>query len=191
MELPETITQINKQLADLFGIDTASLRPMWRVVFSDDQYEKRLTEYSDKGVLLARPEVRLLPKYKQWIQGKYILEHLVAVPEMNQDVLAGLKTSYENLWTFEDKHGNYLPPKIEACKFIINTVHAAVHGTHNLKKYIDKENTQEAYLSERKKSVDSIIEELFGDQSSLGGSTKTGESVAYTGPGLIGSERNN
>jgi len=191
MELPETITEINKQLADLFGIDTASLRPMWRVVFSDDQYEKRLTEYSDKGTLLVRPEVRILPKYKQWIQSKYILEHLVGVPEDNIDELAGNKTSYENLWTFEDKNGNYLPPKIEACKFIINTVHAAMHGTGNLKKYNDPENSQEAYLAERKKTVDGLILELFGDQSSLGGSTKTGESVAYTGPSLIGSERNN
>lgn len=191
MELPETITEINKQLADLFGIDTASLRPMWRVVFSDDQYEKRLTEYSDKGILLARPEVRLLPKYKQWIQGKYILEHLVAVPEQNIDVLAGNKTSYELLWTFADKNDNYLPPKIEACKFIINTVHAAMHGTHNLKKYHDPENSQEAYLENKRKEVDGLVTELFGDQSSLGGSTKTGESVAYTGPSLIGSERNN
>lgn len=189
MEDKERIEEMNKQLADLFGIDTASSKPIWRIVFSDDQFEFRhdtFTDYTSNGLFIRTvTERRFVPKYKQWIHQKYILERLVAVPDVNQDELSGLKVSYEVLWVFEDKNGNYLPPHLEASKFIINTVLAAQHGTHNLKKYEDDESTQEKSLELKKKRVDGLIEELFGEQSSLGGSTKTGESVAYTGPSLI------
>ena len=185
LESPETI---NKRLIDQFGIDTHSSNPIWRVVFSDDQMEKRLTNFTKEGFELLTPMVIEVPKYKQWIQGKYILERFVIVPDFQQIELAGAKTSYEIIWTFEDKNGNPLPPKWEAINFIINTIYAAQYGTHNLKKFHDPENSQEAALEAKRQRVDAIIEELWGDQSSLQGTTKTGESVAYTGPSVFEKE---
>lgn len=182
MELTETIERINSQLVNLFGIDTITGQPIWRVVFSDDQYEMRETEYTDAGIRLLRPEVRLLPKYKQWIHSKYILERLVIVPETNLKELAGSKISYEVIWVFADKNDNYLPPRVDAAKFIIDTIYAAQYGTRKkgsslTEKYLDEDKTQGDSLANKDKRVDAMIEELFGEQSSLGGSTKTGETV--------------
>lgn len=175
------IERINTQLKENFGVDTLTGLPMWRVVWSDDQFEKRHGTFDDitpAGLYLRTvTEVREVPKYRQWIQQKYILERLVAVPEHQVTELAGAKMSYEIIWTFEDAAGRYLPPVYRACEFIIQTIYAAQFGTHNLKKYEDPENSQEASLELQKKRVDGIIEELWGDQSSLGGTTKTGESV--------------
>jgi hypothetical protein len=181
MELAETIENINKQLVDLFGIDTATTNPIWRVVWSEEQFEHRLGTYTDitpAGLFVREvTEVRYVPKYRQWIKEKYVLERLVAIPEQNLIDLPATKMSYEPIWVFQDKNENYLPPRIDACKFIIDTVYAAQYGTKNLKKYHDPDNSQEAELTNRRKRVDGIIDELFGDQSSLAGTTKTGETI--------------
>lgn len=167
------VGQINRQLAETFGIDTESTNPIWRIVWSDDQFEWRRGVYEDitpAGIYLRTvEEVRHVPKYRQWIQHKYILERLVAVPEMNREELPASKTSYEVIWVFEDKDGNFLPPRFDASQFIINTIYAAQYGTKNLKKYTDPEPNQEAYLQNRKKEIDNLVEELFGETSPLAG----------------------
>jgi hypothetical protein len=170
----------NRPLADLFGIDTVSSQPMFRISWSDEQFEKRLTECTDAGITLLKPEVRLLPKY-QWIRARYIIEHLVAIPNVNIPELPTTKVSYEIIWTFEDKDGNYLPPHLEAAKFPINTMLSAM-GRHQdgrtpLQKYVDDEFSQEASLDAKEKRIAEISEYLFGEQSSLQGTTVTGESI--------------
>lgn len=180
MELTEPIKEINKQLIEHFGIDTISGLPIWRIVFSEDQFEYRYGTYDDitpAGLYLRTvTETRYVPKYRQWIQKKYVLERLTVVPEMNKEDLPDSKISYEPLWVFEDKHGNYLPPKFEASKFIIDTVYAAQYSSHDLARYTDPENCQEAQIELKKKRVDVIVEELFGEDSGLTG-LKTRESV--------------
>lgn len=181
MELTEKIDSINKQLADLFGIDTVTGQAMWRVVWSEEQFEHRYGTYEDRtasGLFIREvTEVRYVPKYRQWIQERYVLEHLIGVPEINKDDLPSTKTSYEPLHVFEDAKGNYLPPHLEATKFIINLVHAAQFGTRDLARYASDENSTEAMLELQKQRVDNIVEELFGEQSGLQGMTKTGEAV--------------
>lgn len=180
MELTEPIKEINRQLIEHFGIDTISRLPIWRVVFSEDQMEWRHGTYDDitpAGLYLRTvTETRYVPKYRQWIQKKFVLERLTVVPELNADELPSSRLSYEPLWVFEDKNGNYLPPKWEASKFIIDTVYAAQYSNHDLARYSDPENCQEAQLELKKKRVDAIVEELFGEDSGLGG-LRTGESV--------------
>lgn len=178
MELTESIPEINRQLADLFGIDTITGQPIWKVVWSEDQYEKRMMEYSDGGILLLQPEVRLVPKYKQWIQEKWVLERLVLVPDINKDDLPTEKLSYEPIHVFMDSKGNPLPPAIWACQFIIDAVYAAM-GKRSLRKYVDPEINEPE--EEKRKRVEKLTEELFGDESGLLGTTITGETVAYTG----------
>jgi len=181
MELAETINSINQQLVDLFGIDTISGLPIWRIVWSEEQFENRYGTYDDitPGGLYLRTvtEVRLVPKYRQWIQKKYVLERLVVIPEINSDELPDTKISFEPLWTFEDKDGNYLPPKLEAAKFIIDTVYAAQYSNHNLARYKDPENSQEASIEMKRERVDILVEELFGDQSSFANTTVSGETI--------------
>jgi hypothetical protein len=181
MELTETIESLNRQLIDLYGVDTITGQAMWRIVWSEDEYEMRLDDYSDydsngKFIRSVR-EVRRVKKYLDFTTERYILERLVLVPSINADELPDTKLSYEPLWTFEDGKGNYLPPKLNACKFIADTVLATQHGDHSLKRYVDPEGTHEGALEGKKKRVDNIIEELFGDQSSLDYTTVTGESI--------------
>ena len=162
MELTEPIESINKQLVNMFGIDTITGRPIFRVVWSEDQFEKRLTQYTDSGLQLLHPEVRELPKYRQWIKEKYVLERLVLVPDVNLSELPSERMSYEPLWVFEDRHGNYLPPRFDAAKVVVDTVYAAL-GKESLAKYKDEENTLEG----REKNIKNIEEELFGNESNV------------------------
>ena len=178
MELTESISEINRQLIDLFGIDTLNGIPIFRVVWSNNQFEKRLVDTTDTGIILVTPIVREVPKYKQWIQNRYILERLVLVPEVNQSELPTQKLSYEPLWVFQNSKGNPLPPAIWACKFIIDTIYAAM-GKRSLRKYVDAE--EQNPVEEREKRIAILSEELFGDESGLLGTTITGETVAYTG----------
>ncbi len=184
MELTEPIESINKQLISLFGIDSDTGRPMFRVVSSWDQYEKRFTNVTKEGFQMLTPEVIELPKYDQRdldYKDCYILERLVIVPAMHQNELVQVQ-SYEPLWVFrgKDRDGNEVPvpPKTDACKFIIDTMYAAM-GKSNMAKYVDEEAKNP--IETRNKRIDKLTEELFGDESNLLGRTITGEAVGYTG----------
>jgi hypothetical protein len=177
MELTESIESINRQLVDLFGIDTITGKPIFRVVWAQDQLEKRLVDTTNEGLFLLTPEVREVIKYP-WIKEKYLLERLVLVPDNNKSELPTQRQSYEPLWVFMDSDGNPLPPALWACKFVIDTVYAAM-GKKSLRKYVDAE--EENPPEEREKRIEKLTEELFGDESGLLGTTITGETVAYTG----------
>jgi hypothetical protein len=169
MELTEKIESLNQQLIDLYGIDTATGQAQWRIVWSDDQLEKRRTDYSPSGIKLPHPMVYELPKYS-YIKGLYVLERLVVIPQPNQDDLPDAKLSYEPMWVFQDAKGDYLPPHIQASKFVIDTVYAAM-GKTSLRKYVDSEmNTTE---EGRQAKVSAIQSELFGNE------TDTGDALAY------------
>lgn len=175
MELTESIESINNQLIELFGIDTVTGDPIWRVVFSEDQFEKRYGEYTDytsSGLYLSTVrEVREVPKYRQWIREKYVLERLVVIPLTDMPELPTTKISYEPIFVFEGINDNYLPPKLDVAKFVIDSIYAAQYGTKNLARYKDPETDQEAHLEIRKKEIEGIMEYLYGDESNLMGQT--------------------
>lgn len=160
MELAEKIDTINNQLIDLFGVDTITGDPIWRVVWSETQFEKRLMDVTDTGIILLVPEVRLVPKYRQWIKEKYVLERLVQVPDVNRKELGGIKVSYEPLFVFETKKGNYLPPRIDVAKIVIDSVYAA-QGKTSLAKYTEDPD------EEKRKSIEEIYEYLYGDETDV------------------------
>lgn len=170
MELTEPIDSINNQLIDLFGIDSITGIPIWRIVWSEDQYEKRLGTYDDfSGSIFLRTvtEVRLVPKYNQWIVRKYVLERLVVIPVMNESDLPNNKLSYEPLFVFEDVNGNYLPPQLMVCKFVIDSIYAAQYENHNLAKYKDPESNAENALELQKRKIDELTEAIFGDETEI------------------------
>lgn len=174
MELTEPIESINRQLIDLFGIDTVSGQAMWRVVWSEDQFEKRLTDCTDEGLQLLRPEVRLLPKYRQWIREKFVLERLTVIPEVNSDELPTQKVSYEPIYVFEDRYGNYLPPRIDASKFVIDSLYAAM-GRSSMRKYVDEEEKNPMEVREAR--IDKLQEELFGNETDTGDALAHGQAI--------------
>lgn len=166
MDIKE-IEYINTQLIDNYGVDTVTGRPIFRVVWADDQREKRMTSTLDSGIQLLYPEVREVPKYP-YIAHLYVLERLSIAPEINQDELPVSKLSYEPLWCFCHPDRSYIDPTWPATKFVVDTVYAAL-GKKSMAKYKDDEkNTTEEGRQQR---IDELQEELFGDESGLEGKT--------------------
>lgn len=159
MELRESIEEINKRLLDEYSSSIDDGRPNYRIVWSDDQYEKRITTHNDKGEELMRPEVRELPKYKQYIRHRYILERLVQV--IGETDLVE-KVVYEAVWTFQDKGGKYLPPWFDACRHIIENILLNMAAKNYYAKYKDT-MSKEQYLADIQKMED----ELFGNESDV------------------------
>jgi|ERR1035437_1380703 hypothetical protein len=161
MELREEISDINKKLLEEFGSElSCGNLPRFRVVFSEDEYEKRWTDFNDDGFELLKPEVRELPKYKQWIRAKYILERLVPVVGETDLVT---RISYEPAWVFEDKNKNYLPPFFEGCKYVIESMNQAMGRKDTFTKYKDKNVSEEERLIKLKK----VEDQLFGNETDL------------------------
>lgn len=156
----ESIETLNERLINIFGKFNG--QPKFRIVWSEDQYEKRLTKYSKEGLELLQPQMVELPKYKQWIHNKYILEQLVPVPE-NQLHELTTALSYEPLWVFEDNQGNALPPKWQAIHLLIHNLYAQMDSSSV--KYKDPEATPEGAIEEREKRLAAIQEQLFGNES--------------------------
>ncbi len=182
MVIQKEVELINKSLIDFYGIDTFSSQPIFRVVWSNDQFEKRLMDYTDAGIHLLYPEVREVPKYRQWNPNRYILERLVVVPVPQMVDLAGAKVSYEPIYTYADKNDNYLPPRLESTKFIIDNLLTAqmvsksfITGDEKVDRrtarYSDPENTTEKAMAAKTARVNAIVDELGGEESSLMGAT--------------------
>lgn len=165
MLLVETIEFINTKLDRHYG-RAFNGQSNFRVVWSEDQYEKRLTKFSDSGMELLVPEVRELPKYKQFITEKFVLERYI--PIIGETDLV-VKYNYEPCWTFEDKNGNYLPARFEIACLVADSLLEAAGHKNGFKKYIDP-TTDPNY---RQQQITKIQEELFGNE------TSTGDSLAY------------
>jgi hypothetical protein len=170
------VDEINRQLKEQFGSDSDSRDPIWRVVWSDDQIENRMTEWSEEGFHLLTPRMALLPKYS-WIKARWILERLVLVPEMNRQELLGKTKSYEVIWVFETQEGQELPANYRAAKFVIDGIYAA-QGKASMRKYVDdavKDDNREGRIAK-------LTEELFGNETPVGDALAHGDGVGYTGP---------
>ena len=182
MELTEPVESINNQLIDLFGVDTLTGLPIWRIVWSADQYEKRLgtyDDYSPAGLFIRTvTEVREVRKYSQWIIDKYVLERLVVVPEENQPELPMSKLSYEPIYVFQTSSGMYLPPRVDAAKFVIDAVYAA-QGKGSLARYKDPDAglAPDELVGKRTKEIDNLQEELFGNESYVGDALAHNEAI--------------
>lgn len=181
---------INNSLRDLFGLDTVTGMSIFRVSWLDDQFENRLSKFTPSGMELLIPTMQLLPKYNNYPEHTYMLERLVVVPMVNMNDVDS-KLSYEPLWNFElGQH-----PKIEACKFIIDTVLSAqainkmmvdpdTHVERPLARYNNHPDgaNEEEYRDARRKRLDNLSNELFGDESGLMGTTHNESSSAIIVP---------
>lgn len=173
MEVPESIRSLNRQLVVLFGVDTVTGDPMWRVSWSNDQREKKLMHYNSFGVELLTPQVLEVPKYP-YIRDRYVLERLVVIPEVDKVELPATKLSYEPMWTFETDGAAYVAPTIDAAKFVIDTIYAAM-GTKSLRKYV--ENEENTTVEGRDARVGKLQQELFGNETEVGDALRYKEGI--------------
>jgi hypothetical protein len=137
--------------------------PMWRVVYSEDQFELRKTKFTEEGLELLHEEVRKLPKYKQWIHDCYVLERLIPVMDfMDTDLVD--KISYEPVWVFRDNQKRPLPPNIDIIRLIINQVLSAAAKSIGAK-YKNPEDDKHDGPEVKKLKIQKLKEQLFGDEN--------------------------
>ncbi len=121
---------INRRLQDTYGMDFLS-QPFYRVVWSDEEIEKRFSEFEDyvpgTNILLRRvKEVREVKKYS-YLQPQYILEKLF-FNQHNKEILdnktlAPRSCTYEPVWSFGfEKNGRARQPIWRAIELILISV---------------------------------------------------------------------
>jgi hypothetical protein len=163
----ETIEALNQRLIDHYGLDTSTNQPMFRIVWADDQIEKRMMTFTEGGVELLYPTILEVRKYN-YLKKVWVLERLVLVPYFQQKELADVKMSYEPLWVFVDATGNPLPPLWEPTKIVIDTLYAAL-GKKHLAVYSDPDFGPE----KKQERIAALQQELFGNE------TETGDALRY------------
>lgn len=171
MEL-EKVEVLNTRLKEVYGIDTITGLAMWRIVWSNDQYEWRLSEYTPEGIKLIQPKVQWLPKYKQWIPDCYVLEQLVLVPSVSQQELPEARMSYEPMYPFKDPQLNSIAPTWVGCQFVISHVEM-LKGKGKPTVYKDPEAglKPQEILEQKNERLKEIENALYGDESDLKGKT--------------------
>lgn len=171
LDTPEEIKVINQRLKDYFGVFENG-ESNFRVVWSDDLTEKRLTDQTDSGFKLTQPIMQEVPKYS-YIKQRYILERIVPVPVQQLNDLT-TKLSYEPIWVFEDAYGNALPPIWEAVNILIRTLldqQLYKKGPYKLPE--GEGNTAE----EIEARVEGLEKVLFANETKIGDALATGSAV--------------
>ena len=117
------VNNINKRLRS-YGLNQYD-EPNFRVVFSDDQTERRKGTFNDyHGNLFIRSvtEVREVPKYP-WIKGKWIIERWASGELSKHQDLVTLKNGvYICVYVFQDINQRYLPPLWRVCEIVLKHI---------------------------------------------------------------------
>ena len=171
------VEHFNRYLERDFGYFEATY-PLYRISWSEDQFEKRIVQHDIHGIELIRPQVVEKPKYSQWIHNKYILERLIPVPAI-ADLVE--KISYEPVWVFEDKNGNALPPNYDVCKIVVASIQAAAAQRIGAK-YQDPRANPNFKESERAR-LKELQEQLFGNETSVTDALAHGHGVSLNQDG--------
>jgi hypothetical protein len=167
----ESLDSLNQQLADIYGIDTLNGLPMWRIVRAGEQYEERMSKFSENGVEYLQPQKVEIKKYKYIEPDKYVLENLVLIPFHNQYELCGRKFGYEPIWTFEHQlTGKALPPRIDVCHVVIDFIQIAKGKPFNGAKYKEDPEARAKELAEMELY-------LYGNETDVNTSLAHGEAI--------------
>jgi hypothetical protein len=174
----ETLPAMNKRLIDDFGLFEDG-RPNFRIVWSEDQIEKRKVWQTDEGFHLLSPQVKEVKKYP-YLPNTYLLERLFGVDENNFSDLV-TKTSYECIWAFRTDLGEPVQPVYKFVKLLVETLlenEKRARDTNEPPKYVMPElekQTPEA-IEQR---IKIIQEQLYGNETEVGDALHLDEAVGY------------
>lgn len=172
--LTETIKSLNLRLIDYFG-KFENGEPNFKLVWSEDEIEKRLLKTTVNGIELLFPETAIVPKYS-YIKERFILERIVPIPNIDSRELLDKKLSYEPIWVFESADGEPLAPDWEVINILITTLldqNLYKSGPYKLPE--GEGNTTEE-LEYRAKKMEEL---LFGDETKIGTALAHGSAVGY------------
>lgn len=172
MSFTKEVEIMNRYLERDYGYFEATY-PLYRISWSENQFEKRIVQHDIHGIELLHPQVVEKPKYSQWIHNKYILERLIPVPSI-ADLVE--KISYEPVFVFEDKDGIALPPNYDVCKIVIASIQAAA-AVRIGAKYQDPRANPDFKESERAR-LKELQEQLFGNETSVTDALAHGSGVS-------------
>ena len=150
--------------------------PRLRVVYANDEMEKKVVTHTPEGLQLLYPEVRETKKYWKWAENKYVLEGFCDTPEGSGFLE---KYSYEPIFTFEDALDRPLYPDWRVIRTVIETVRHNIE--HGVAKYIDPLLEPETAKDEQAKSINKIYEEYYGNESDITDSLMLGSGVSLSG----------
>ncbi len=168
---PEGLKEFNNWLLRDFGYFDGG-KPRYKLVWSEDEIEKVLSQYTREGFELLTPQIIEKYKYRQWIHERYVLEKLVAVPESHLEVSV-YPMSYEPIYTFQNKNGDYLEPHYGATRFLINYL-------ENPKKfYTQYKASNEEEHRKAIQEINEIEDYLFGNESKVTDALRNDSAVGY------------
>ena len=117
------IDKINEQLAEKYGKEVSSRRPIFRIINSNTTTERRLGEYSDftpTGIYLRTVvEVREVLKYA-YLKDTWILERLTWIGGGNPELPEAKGYEYETIWAFVSKDGEPLYPHFNIIELMLS-----------------------------------------------------------------------
>lgn len=118
-----TVNLINKVIRN-YGLNIYN-DPIFRVVFSDDQIEKRrgtFNEYHRNLFIRTVYGIKEVQKYP-WIRGKWILERWASGELAHHNSLETDRNGvYVCVYIFQDVNCNYLPPLLKVAEIIIDNL---------------------------------------------------------------------
>ena len=147
----------NTRLADTYGRDDLK-RPRFRLVFSEDEYEKRIGNFKGQiGIELAK-------KYT-YIKSKWVMEYLIDCPdEIN---------TYEPFFVFQTKNEEALPVSWKALqKLVFMWLHREDENIH------DTTPTEAEMMDTTYKH---FLEVISGEEGHLANSFGAGEAIILPG----------
>jgi hypothetical protein len=144
------INDINKKLAEVYD-KTLDGRPIFRVVWSNDQFEVRngtFNEFYGRIFLRTVTGARVVRKYS-YIQERWILEKWFPIEPTHE---LPSPDGYEIIYLFEDKNGNALPVIWPALELICHVALNPMDSIH-IKQALDetqqkKDSAEVAYFED-------------------------------------------
>lgn len=120
----EEIKRINKNLERDFG-KSPDDRPWWKLSFTTGYTEKRfgtINKFYGHIFLAEVTGVHEVLKYPyEYQRDKYVLERLIPAVANPELTALGITMSYEPVWMFADRNGEYIKPNWKAINLIVRT----------------------------------------------------------------------
>ena len=153
---------INRELLKLYGKDI-NLRPMYRIVQNYNLTEKRFGSVFYGDIELPSKQAVEVPKYSYVPDGYWILEQLFNTT--NKELCSTF--TYEPLWIFKTKDGEYQSPNLKACVFVIE---ASRRGPVAIETADEKQKREIA-----------TFREMLGGNAGIAESLASQEGVSFAG----------